>query len=244
MDRRQSSRDALYESYATTHAGTAGRTSPTALQEVVRRLPDDRRGPVVDLGCGQGALVAAMRAAGYTRARGIDVSPEQVAIARQSGIDGVEQGDVLEVLSASPGQFLAITATDFFEHLTREELLVLLPQVRAALRDGGVLVGRVPNAVSPFGGNYRHGDFTHESWFTARSVRQLMAVAGFAGVDVYPSAPAPHGVVSALRRLVWTFYSGFFKLGLAAETGVLRGNIVTQNLVFVARRGPGSPMTA
>jgi cyclopropane fatty-acyl-phospholipid synthase-like methyltransferase len=235
MPEQRDGRAAFYESYATTHAGIADVATSAALREIVRRLPVDRSRPVVDLGCGQGGLVAAMRAVGYVEAHGIDVSPEQVAIAKERGVEGVEQGDVLEVLAFSPGRFGAVTATDFFEHLTRAELLELMPRIRSALCDGGVLIGRVPNAVSPFGGNYRHGDFTHESWFTARSVRQLMAVAGFSDVDVFPSEPAPHGLKSAARWLIWKFYSGFFKLALAAETGVLRGNIVTQNLVFVAR---------
>jgi SAM-dependent methyltransferase len=233
-------RRALYESYATTHAGIGEMTALRALGEVVRHLPADRGKPVVDLGCGQGGLVAAIQASGYRLARGIDISPEQVALAKQRGIEGVEQGDVLDVLSASPGQFGAVTATDFFEHLTRDELLNLMPRIRGALTSDGVLIGRVPNAVSPFGGNYRHGDLTHESWFTARSVRQLMAVSGFGRVDVFPSEPAPHGLISVLRRFIWKFYSGFFKLGLAAETGFLRGNIVTQNLIFVAHADEGT----
>lgn len=239
----QTERDTFYESYATTHAGAPsdaakphGRINPVFGRDVLRHLPEDRTGAIIDLGCGQGALVAAMQAVGYVNAGGVDVSPEQVKFAAERGVPNIEQGDVLQTLSSSPGSFSAVTATDFFEHLTRAELLDLMPRIRTALRPGGVLVARVPNAVSPFGGNYRHGDFTHESWFTARSVRQLMAVTGFSTVESFPTEPVAHGAVSAVRWAIWRLYSGFFKLGLAAETGVLRGNIVTQNLVFVARR--------
>ena len=41
-----------------------------------------------------------------------------------------------------------------------------------------------------------------------------------------------------LRSLVWLPVSGLLKLALAAETGQLRGHIVTHNLVFAARREP------
>jgi hypothetical protein len=44
-----------------------------------------------------------------------------------------------------------------------------------------------------------------------------------------------HGLSSAVRALVWKPVSGLLKLALAAETGVLRGHIITQNLTFVAR---------
>ena len=107
---------------------------------------------------------------------------------------------------------------------------------RRALVPGGVFVARVPNAVSPFGGHIRYGDFTHESWYTARSVRQLAAAAGFGSVTVLPCPPIAHGLVSAARAALWQPISALCKIALAAETGVLRGHIVTQNLTFVARK--------
>ena len=75
-----------------------------------------------------------------------------------------------------------MTATDLLEHLTKPEVLATFDAVAAALRPGGRFVARVPNAVSPFGGHTRYGDFTHETWYTARSVRQLAAAAGLAPV--------------------------------------------------------------
>jgi hypothetical protein len=100
-----------------------------------------------------------------------------------------------------------------------------------------VLVARVPNAVCPTGGHVRYGDFTHETWYTARSVRQLAGAAGFASVTVRACPPAVHGLVSAARAAAWEMPSGLFKLALAAESGTLRGHIVTQNLMFAALKG-------
>jgi hypothetical protein len=97
-------------------------------------------------------------------------------------------------------------------------------------------VARVPNAASPFGGHIRYGDFTHESSYTERSVRQLAAAAGFRSVTVRPCAPIAHGLLSAGRVAIWKPVSAFYRVALAAETGVLRGHIVTQNLTFVARK--------
>ena len=47
-----------------------------------------------------------------------------------------------------------------------------------------------------------------------------------------------HGLASAARAALWQPFSLAFRLALAAETGVLRGHIVTQNLTFTARK-PG-----
>ena len=169
-----------------------------------------------------------------TRA-GIDVSPEQVALANEAGLGQVRQGDYLELLAERPGELAAVTATDLLEHLTKPEVLATFDAVARALRPGGRFVARVPNAVSPFGGHIRYGDFTHETWFTARSVRQLAAAAGFGPVG-WSAARRRRTVRRARSGPLWKPVSGLFKLVLAAETGAVRGHIVTQNLTFAAVR--------
>jgi 2-polyprenyl-3-methyl-5-hydroxy-6-metoxy-1,4-benzoquinol methylase len=225
----------LYQSYATQHAGLDNGEASTLIyrRDIHPFLPSTGTGPVLDIGCGQGALVQLLLADGYDAA-GVDRSAEQVALAHAAGISQVHQGDYREFLAAHPRGLAAITATDVLEHLTKEEVLQTLDQVAAALCPGGAFVARVPNAVSPFGGNIRYGDFTHQSWFTERSVRQICAAARFESVAVVPCPPVAHGLASAARVAVWKSASALCKLVLAAETGVLRGHIVTQNLTFAA----------
>ena len=233
-------RDRLYESYVSQHAGrSTGEATRLAYQRSIRPLlPPRAAGPVVDIGCGAGQLVRCLLDDGY-EASGVDISPEQVAEAQQDGLDVVSHGDYLKILQDHPGQFAAVTATDLLEHLTKPEVLTTFDAVATALRPGGRFIARVPNAVSPFGGFYRYGDFTHENWFTAASVRQLAAAAGLGAVTVTGCPPPAHGLVSAARVAVWRPISGLFKLALAAETGVVRGHIVTQNLMFAAVKPAG-----
>lgn len=232
-------RDRLYGDYVSQHAG---RSDSRAAELIYRRnirpeLPAPGTGPVADIGCGQGDLVRLLLRDGYD-AIGVDVSPEQVGLARSAGLDRVVEGDYRDVLRACPGQFSAVTATDLLEHLPKDEVLEAFDLVAAALSPGGVFVARVPNAVSPFGGHIRYGDFTHETWFTASCVRQLANASGFGAVRVLACPPAAHGPLSAGRAIVWSMVSAAFKVALAAETGVTRGHVVTQNLTFVARRRP------
>jgi 2-polyprenyl-3-methyl-5-hydroxy-6-metoxy-1,4-benzoquinol methylase len=237
---RTALRKRLYQSYASQHAGCGGDEviALTYRRDIRRALHPPSAGPVIDIGCGQGELVKMLLADGYD-AQGVDISPEQVAIARASGLDRVHQGDYRQVLTGRRGQFSAVTATDLLEHLTKGEVLDTFDSVIQSLAPGGVFIARVPNAVSPLGGHIRYGDFTHESSYTAGSIRQLAAAAGFCSVTARPCPPLVHGLMSAARVAAWKPLSALCKLALAAETGVLRGHIVTQNLSFVARKAAG-----
>ena len=230
-------RGRLYEAYASEHAGCSSEES-TALnfrRSIRPLLPVPDAGPVLDIGSGQGQLVRLLINDGYD-AEGVDASTEQVAIAHAADVPQVRQGDYRVALGSRRGRLAAVTATDVLEHLGKAEVLETFDLVASALAPGGVFVARVPNAVSPFGGHIRYGDFTHESWYTARSVRQLAAAAGFTSVTVLPCPPLAHGLVSSLRVGIWAISNSLCKLALAAETGTLHGHIVTQNLIFAARK--------
>lgn len=228
-------RDRLYHAYASQHAGRGdGETAALIYRRDIRPLlPGHAEGTVIDIGCGQGQLVRLLSADGY-KSYGVDISAEQVAIAHAAGVDCVRQGHYRDVLTEFHSQLAAVTATDLLEHLTKGEVLDIFDCVATALAPGGAFIARVPNAVSPFGGHIRYGDFTHESWFTARSVRQLAAAARFSSVSVQSCPPVAHGLMSTARVAAWKPVSGLFKIALAAETGVLRGHVVTQNLTFAA----------
>ena len=108
MDDLASLRDRLYESYATQHSGqgSADATGISYRRDIRPLLPPPSAGPVVDIGCGSGQLVRCLVADGYAAA-GIDVSPEQVALARAAGLGQVRQGDYRELLRERPGSRMA-----------------------------------------------------------------------------------------------------------------------------------------
>ena len=76
-------RGRLYGTYASQHAHCIdGEAAALIYRRDIRpALPLPAAGPVLDIGCGQGQLVKLMLADGYDAA-GIDVSPEQMALAR------------------------------------------------------------------------------------------------------------------------------------------------------------------
>ncbi len=227
----------LYASYASGHVDAAGAGRPRF--PVLDRLPGPFPVRLLDLGCGDGALLREAARRGVGTVVGVDRSPEQVMRARAAGTD-VHEGDAIAFLAEAPAAWDVITCVDLLEHLRHDDVMALAHAVAAGLRPGGVWVVQVPNAVSPFFGNYAYGDFTHRTVFTHRSLEQIARTVGLEPVAVHAVTPPRGGIVRSVRRLIWSLVSGVLKLALAAETGRLRGHVVTQNLVFVARSSGGA----
>jgi hypothetical protein len=55
-------------------------------------------------------------------------------------------------------------------------------------------------------------------------------------VKCYPCKPVVHGFKSFIRRVIYEIYEKFFIAYLVAETGELKGYILTQNLWGIARK--------
>jgi 2-polyprenyl-3-methyl-5-hydroxy-6-metoxy-1,4-benzoquinol methylase len=205
---------------------------------VKRHFPSDLESQILDLGCGHGAFLHVMREAGYKNARGIDGSPEQVSAARALGILGVEQGDVISLLSeTATGSIDVIVTFDLIEHFDKAELMPLIDEIYRVLKETGRWIIHAPNAESPFGSWIRYGDFTHEIAFTRASMAQLLRASGFKSVVCYEDQPIPHGLTSTVRYILWNM----IRIGLlgyiAIETGLVdTGAVFTQNFLTVARR--------
>jgi 2-polyprenyl-3-methyl-5-hydroxy-6-metoxy-1,4-benzoquinol methylase len=130
-------RDRLYEAYASEHTGRSGaKAVGIAYRRDIRpALPALHSGTVLDIGCGQGELVRLLLAEGYD-AVGVDLSPEQVTLAHQAGLDQILQGDYRDFLAARRGQLAAVTATDLLEPVVSAIGNVAFPRLAAPGTDG------------------------------------------------------------------------------------------------------------
>ena len=237
-------RDRLFRAYVSTHHGTYRAATAAGLERdrrtffaLYRRfLPACRDAEILEVGSGSGSFLYFLRGEGYTRAHGIDLAEEQVAVARGLGIEDVEVADALPYLSSHPGAYDLVVALDVIEHFTKNEVLLFLDGVHRALRPGGSLLLRTPNADSPFHSWIRYADFTHEVTFTPLSMRQVLRATGFADIEVLPLEPYVHGAASAVRWLLWKILKQAIRLYLLVEQGAPGSGVFTANLCAVGRR--------
>ncbi len=237
-------RDKFYERYISTHTGDLYHRPSLAdirghfvtwESYYGRFLPREKRARILDAGCGDGGFVYWLQERGYENAEGIDVSKEQMERAGKLGIRNVRVADVREFLGRERGKFDLVFARDLLEHFPKDELLELVEIVRESLGEHGAFVAQTVNAGNLFWGRLRHGDFTHETAFTAQSIKQLLKVAGFREINVYPQRPVVHGAKSFIRYVLWWCIEQCSKLFLRIETGT-PGDIFTQNLIVEAKQ--------
>jgi 2-polyprenyl-3-methyl-5-hydroxy-6-metoxy-1,4-benzoquinol methylase len=179
-------RERIYENYATNFQDLSlsfdeanSRAWGKAYHHYFRGwLPTDKSASIVDIACGGGKLLHFFQELRYGDVRGVDLSPEQVRIARQV-VPNVTEENVLDYLGNNLGAFDLITGLDIIEHLNKSEVMQLLDATFAALKPGGRLILQTPNSDSPWGMAIRYGDFTHEVCFNANVLTRLLALTGF-----------------------------------------------------------------
>ena len=149
------------------------------------------RSAVLDIGCGRGELLSALKAAGVT-ARGIDLNADMVAVARDRGLE-VTRADAVGYLSAVPdGSLGGIIATQVIEHLEPSYLMRLLDAVARTLEPGAPIVLETINPACwlAFFSSYLR-DFTHVRPVHPDTLQYLLRATGFERVEIRYSAPVP-----------------------------------------------------
>jgi len=149
------------------------------------------RSGVLDIGCGRGEMLAALKDAGVT-ARGIDMNVEMVAVARERGLDATS-ADALGYVSSLPDESLGgIIATQVIEHLEPPYLMRLLDAAAQKLQAGAPIVLETINPACwlAFFSSYIR-DFTHVRPVHPETLQYLLRASGFARVEIRFSAPVP-----------------------------------------------------
>jgi SAM-dependent methyltransferase len=189
---------------------------------------------ILELGCGPGYFLEYVRNHGYTDARGIDISEEQVAMAREKRLVA-EVDDVFAALDTAAGSLDAVVGIDLLEHFSKDEGLRLCDAIRQALRPGGRVVFRTPNGSALLAGPIVYGDLTHMAIYNQSSLTQLLANAGFEQMSFHETGPIPKNLVGGIRCLIWAVSRALANVVRMAESGG-RQQVWTQNILCCAYR--------
>lgn len=197
--------------------------------ELVACLPADQGNRVLDLGCGSGAMSAAIKAADKAgEIWGVEINPEAARRARESGVFAqVLEGDLETVLAELPDNYFShVIAGDVLEHLV--DPWTVCVRLRDCLRDGGEFICSIPNIRNlsfllalTFKRSFEYRDSgvmdrTHLRFFARKDVYAMFAGAGFHEISIGPVRPK--------KRLSW-------KLGRA-----LLGDLVIKGFLVRARK--------
>lgn len=197
-------------------------------------LPSKEDSAIIDVGCGRGWLLYFLKGRKYTNICGVDISPEQVQLAKQI-CENVTRVDAIEYLTnKSPAVFDLIIGFDLIEHFRKDEVIRFLDVCHKALRPGGRLILQTPNAESPWGLMIRYGDFTHETAFTPHSIEKLLLLSGFSNIECRQTGPVVHGLLSLVRFLLWRFIWACLALWNLVESGGIGSGIYTRVFLISA----------
>lgn len=177
-------------------------------------LPATPNGRLLDVGCGNGDVVATLNANGW-RAEGVDVDPAAVELARRRGLS-VKVGSLQEQ-GYPEASFDAVIHRHVIEHVP--DPLALLAECQRILKPGGLLVSITPNALS--WGHRRFG----RSWFPLEPPRHLYVFtvpaliniarhAGFDQLRVHTSLRMVNELFRASRMIAST---GRFQVGSTTQ---------------------------
>lgn len=149
---------------------------------------------ILEFGCGEAPLGAALKARQKCRVVGIEIDPKAAAVARKR-IDDVYCGDAREIVALIKEKFDWIIGGDIVEHL--DEPWSFLCDLRKVCAPGGHLLLSIPNvANAAVVSDLIRGRFDyvymgltcvgHLRFFTKRTIEEMLSIAGWTVVEITP----------------------------------------------------------
>ncbi|MGH2414394.1 MAG: class I SAM-dependent methyltransferase, partial [Microcystaceae cyanobacterium] len=158
--------------------------------DLLASLPNNSK--VLDLGCGTGFLLYWLSTHQGIVPLGVDGSPTQVEVAKQSlpSID-ISCQDGLEYLRKHPNTFAGIFCTDVLETIPDLDLcLEWIEAARSALQPGGFFCCRVTNTANLAWGYTLGLDIMCARAFTSVSILQFLEVGSLQNCYILPTRSA------------------------------------------------------
>lgn len=204
------------------------------------RLPADKNAKVLDVGCGMGFALLALRELGFPNLSGVESDSGQAKSCQAKNLDVTLADDTIEFLKQHAGTYDLIICLDVIEHIPVAIQLAFVHALAGALRSGGKLICTVPNANSALAARWRYNDWTHAASFTEHSLDFLLYNGGFTDIQVagheFNRRPKNVWLPVGGARHWWAFrfFRLFRRLEMMAELGPGQGRTVPLSLNLIA----------
>jgi SAM-dependent methyltransferase len=142
-------------------------------------LPGDKASRILDVGCGQGRVLAFLRREGYHNIVGIDRDPAAIEAAARFGVELHKVDDPAVFLENRAETFDLIIAKDVLYYFPRAAVPGVIRALSRALRPGGVLLAETFNGAAFAGPWVAYKDYRIEWIPTEFSLREMFIDAGF-----------------------------------------------------------------
>jgi methionine biosynthesis protein MetW len=161
---------------------------------IAEMIPSGAR--VLDVGCGTGLLARILVDKCHAEVVGIEPDPVRAARAMARGLE-VHVGHLTQEFIREIDPFEIVLFADVLEHLPNPQVMLLLSH--GALKRCGAAIVSVPNVahwsvrLCLLRGRFQHQewgimDATHLRWFTAESIKSLLASSGFKLIEYRATA--------------------------------------------------------
>ena len=122
----------------------------------------------LELGSGPGEFLAYLKQMGVRRFLGVEINADAIQAMPPGLEEHLHQGDIWDFLDAAAGSepYDRVAILDVLEHFSAFDGVRLLEKVKDVLVPDGLVVIRVPNMASPWGGMHQFADLTHKCAYT------------------------------------------------------------------------------
>jgi 2-polyprenyl-3-methyl-5-hydroxy-6-metoxy-1,4-benzoquinol methylase len=209
-------------------------------KRIIPLIPANKQIKILDIGCGMGFLLMALKKNGYTEAVGIDSDMTQVASCEAKNLQVIYSADTIQYLHEHAEGYDLITAFDVIEHIPAELQVKFIRSIFQSLKAHGRCLLTTPNATSFLGMHNRYLDYTHQSLFTTVSLDFILYNGGFRKIEIRPFEYIRfnNSIKSLAHRFLFKTFRMIRRLQFIAELGTVWGKKVplSFNLIALAEK--------
>lgn len=194
-------------------------------------LLENIKSSILDIPCGHGNILYFLKSKGFENVKGYDIDPGRVEMANQLGLNA-EIGDGISIIK-NKRNIDIIFSLDFLEHLDKDIVIKYLEDCNNALRNGGMLIVRMPISDNILGAYDFFNDFTHKWTAHSHVIESLFKIAGFQKVIIKDERPLLYKPTNYIRFLATWLIMGFHNLRLKL-IGLPQIKIWSRSVYFIA----------